>query len=93
MDEAVSTKSPPYSTVVKHDRHLRDYPMPDCPIPSGSVDPMGRPLLNLAFCECEGAEPLPTGIGLLGAIIRLFSTDAMRELGTAPGFDSLVPSH
>lgn len=93
MDEATSTKPPPYSTVIKHDRRLRDHPMPDCPIPGGSLDPIDPPLLNVALCKGEDGRSLPTGIGLLGAIIRLFSTDAMRELGKAPGFDSPVPFH
>ena len=47
MDEAASTKPPPYSTVIQHDRRLRDYPMPDCPIPGRSVDPTGH-----SFTEC-----------------------------------------
>jgi len=93
MDEAASTKSPPYATVIKHDRRLRDYPMPDFCIPSEPVDPIDPPLLNVTFYQGEGAQSLPTGIGLLGAIIRLFSTDAMRELGKTPDFDGYVPFH
>ena len=38
MDEAASTKPPPYSTVIQHDRRLRDYPMPDFSVRGGSVD-------------------------------------------------------
>lgn len=45
MDEATSTKPPPYSTVIKHDRRLRDYPMPGCPIPGVSVS-LNKPFLT-----------------------------------------------
>lgn len=39
MDETASTKPPPYSTVIKHDHRLRDYPMQDFPIPGASAGP------------------------------------------------------
>lgn len=40
MDEISSPIPPPYSTIIKHDRRLRDYPMPDF-LPQG--------LLNVAM--------------------------------------------
>jgi hypothetical protein len=56
----------------------------------GQLIQIRLPSLNVGFCIGEGTEPPPTGIGILRAIIRLFSMDAMRELGKIPGFASAV---
>lgn len=63
MDEATSTKPPLYSTVIKHDRRLRDYPMPDCPIPSGSVGLIRSFLPDsvLLYRQGRGATPYRNG--------------------------------
>jgi hypothetical protein len=52
---------------------------------------MGPSLLNVCFCTGQDANPSSRGVCILDAIIRLFMTDVMRELGKILDFDSVVP--